>query len=100
MIRLSPGFDAVVLRTEKAQPFPAVYSKSCLDKIGKRLEKGWLGISRFFGTVNVRYVEQAECQSFDPQLLSFLNINSPADLAQANVLAAEKKIGLGSKDNL
>ncbi|MEA3442822.1 MAG: molybdenum cofactor guanylyltransferase [Chloroflexota bacterium] len=95
MIRLSPGYDAVAPWVRKAQPLQAVYSKSCLDRIRERLEKGWLSVTRFLSTVNVRYVEQVECQSFDPQLLNFLNINSPVDLAQANMLAAEKKDWLG-----
>lgn len=87
IIKLSPGFDAVVPRAEKGiEPLHAVYSKSCLSAIETQLDNQ-LKITRFLNTANVRYVEQSECQIFDPQLLSFFNINSQADLAQANVLA-------------
>jgi molybdopterin-guanine dinucleotide biosynthesis protein A len=86
MIKLSHGFDAVVPRVERIQPLHAVYCKSCLDGMKARLESGQLGISRFLNTINVRYVEQAECQRFAPQLLSFFNVNSRADLVRANRL--------------
>ena len=87
MIKLSSGFDAVIPEVEGIQPLHAVYCKSCLDGIRRRLEDNQLGVTYFLGTVNVRYVSQAECQRFDPQLLSFFNVNSQADLARANILA-------------
>jgi molybdopterin-guanine dinucleotide biosynthesis protein A len=100
MIKLSPGFDAVVPRVKRIQPLHAVYSKSCLNDMKARLEDNQLGVTRFLSTINVRYVERAECQSFDTQLLSFFNINSRADLAKANMLVAQRNAGLGNKDNL
>ena len=90
MIKLSPGFDAVIPKVDRIQPLHAVYCKSCLDGIRTRLEDNQLGVTYFLRTVNVRYVGQAECQRFDPQLLSFSNVNSQADLARANILAKEE----------
>jgi molybdopterin-guanine dinucleotide biosynthesis protein A len=89
LMKFSPGFDAVVPKVERIQPLHAVYCKSCLDGIRTQLENNQLGVTQFLGTVNVRYVDQAECQRIDPQLLSFFNINSQADLARANMLAKE-----------
>ena len=86
MLKLSPGFDAVVPRVKRIEPLHAVYSKSCLEGMKTQLENNQLGITRFLNTIKVKYVEQAECQRFDPELLSFFNINSEADLAQANRL--------------
>ena len=86
IIKLAPGFDAVVPWVKRIEPLHAVYSKSCLDSMKTQLENNQLGIARFLNTINVKYVEQAECQRFDPELLSFFNINSEADLAQANRL--------------
>lgn len=90
MIKLSPGFDAVIPKVERIQPLHAVYCKSCLDGIRTRLEDNQLGITYFLRTVNVRYIGQAECQRFDPQLLSFFNVNSQADLARADILAGRE----------
>jgi molybdopterin-guanine dinucleotide biosynthesis protein A len=87
MLKLSPGFDAVVPRLKRIEPLHAIYSKSCLDSMKRQLENNQLVIARFLDTINVRHVEQDECQRFDPKLLSFFNINSKADLAQANMLA-------------
>ena len=91
MIELSPGFDAVVPRLGegKVEPLHAIYSKSCLDNMKTQLEHNQLAISCFLSTVNVRYVEWAECQRLDPQLLTFFNINCQSDLDQATALAAE-----------
>lgn len=92
MIELSPGFDAVVPRLGegKVEPLHAIYTKGCLDNMKTQLEHNQLEISRFLNTVRVRYIERAECQRFDPQLLTFFNINSQSDLDRAITLAAEK----------
>ena len=98
LIKLSPGFDAVVPRVGKVQPLHAVYSKSCLDVMKVQVEHNLLKITRFLDSMNVRYVEETECRSIDRQMLSFFNVNSRADLARANRLAED--IGLGDKDKL
>ena len=93
MIELSPDFDAVVPRLGegKVEPLHAIYSKGCLDNMKTQLENNQLEVSRFLNTVRVRYVEQAECQKFDPQLLTFFNINCQSDLDRAIMLAAEDR---------
>lgn len=93
MIELSPGFDAIVPRLgeRKVEPLHAIYAKGCLDNMKTRLEHNQLEISRFLNTVRVRYIERLECQKFDPQLLTFCNINSQSDLDRAITLATEKK---------
>jgi molybdopterin-guanine dinucleotide biosynthesis protein A len=92
MIDLSHGFDAVVPRWQNGmlEPLHAVYAKSCLDTMKKRLENDQLGIYRFLDEINVRYIEEEECKQFDPDLLSFFNINHEADLKRATKLAAER----------
>jgi molybdopterin-guanine dinucleotide biosynthesis protein A len=93
MIELSGGLDAVVPRLGEGmvEPLHAIYSRSCLDNMKIRLERNQLGINSFLDTVRVRYVERAECQRLDPQLLSFFNINYQSDLDRAIALAAENK---------
>jgi len=98
LIKLSPGFDAVVPRVGKTQPLCAVYSRSCREVMKAQVESNLLKISRFLDSVNVRYIEEAECRSIDRRLLSFFNINSPADLARANRLAEDT--GLNGGDGL
>jgi molybdopterin-guanine dinucleotide biosynthesis protein A len=46
--------------------------------------------------VKVRYIEEAEIDRFDPDHLSFFNINDQADLDRARRLATDKRWLLGS----
>lgn len=91
MIELSPDFDVVIPRLgeEMVEPLHAIYSRNCLDNMKTQLERNQLRINSLLNAVRVRYVERAECQRFDPQLLSFFNINYQSDLDRANVLATE-----------
>ncbi len=70
------------------EPTHALYSKVCLPHIEARLQANDLKISGFFEEVRVRYLEEGEVRQFDPELLSFFNVNSPEDLARAHTLAA------------
>ena len=93
MIALSPGFDAVVPRLEegKIESLHAIYSKDCLNNMKMLLEHNCLKISHLLDRVRVRYVEMVECQKFDPQLLTFFNINCQSDLDQATTLAMKSR---------
>jgi len=88
MILLSPDYDVVIPRVRGlTEPLHAIYSKECLQPIERMLSAGALRIVEFFPEVRVRYVEEGEISLFDPQFLSFFNINTPADLDRAKSLA-------------
>jgi len=98
MTQICSTLDVVVPRVEnKVEPLCAVYSKNCLAPIQELLEQNELRISELFRMIKVKYVEEDEINSFDPEHLSFFNINSQADLTRARKLAAEK--GWLPKDN-
>ena len=89
MIRISSTFDVVVPRIkDKLEPLCAVYSKSCLVFIQELLEQNQLRIAELFSMVKVRYIEEDEINSFDPEHLSFFNINSQAALGRAREIVA------------
>jgi molybdopterin-guanine dinucleotide biosynthesis protein A len=91
MTQICSTCDIVVPRIEdNVEPLCAVYSKSCLAHIQELLDQNELKIDRLFGMVKVRYVERDEIDSFDPEHLTFFNINSQADLDRARALATEK----------
>jgi len=91
MAQISSAFDVVVPRIEdKVEPLCAVYSSTCIPAIRELLEREELRINRLFGMVKVRYVGEDEIDRFDPDHLSFFNINSRADLVRAGQIAAEK----------
>jgi molybdopterin-guanine dinucleotide biosynthesis protein A len=91
MVRASPKFDIVVPRLEgKLEPLCAVYSKSCLAPIQSLLEQDERRIYDFYGMVKVKYIAEDEINRFDPDHLSFFNINNQDDLETARNLAMEK----------
>ena len=83
LVRLSPGYDIVIPRTEDGlQPLHAVYSRKCLPFMEDLLRKGNLKILDFFHQVKKREVLPEEITPFDSQLISFLNLNTPEDLTR------------------
>ena len=87
MIQLSINFDLVVPRLgNMVEPLHGVYSKGCLPTIEYLLKQGKLEITELFNLVRVRYVEAEEINSFDPNHLSFFNVNTKADLETAREL--------------
>jgi molybdopterin-guanine dinucleotide biosynthesis protein A len=91
MILLSPGQDVVIPRIGGlTEPLHAIYSKGCLQPIERLLAAGGFKIIDFFHEVRVRYIEEQEIKLFDPQCLSFFNINTPEDLEKARNLMGRK----------
>jgi len=54
------------------------------------MEQNELRIDKLFSMVKVKYIEEGEIDRFDPEHLSFFNINDQADLQRARRLTAEK----------
>jgi len=91
MTQLCSTFDVVVPRIgKKVEPLCAVYSKNCLVPMQGLLEQNELRISALFSMIRVRYIEEAEINRFDPEHLSFFNINSQDNLEKARKRAARK----------
>ncbi|HLC23614.1 MAG TPA: molybdenum cofactor guanylyltransferase [Dehalococcoidia bacterium] len=90
MIGLRRGYDMVVPRVSgMIEPLHAVYSKSCLPAIERRLNEGRSMVYSLLEGVRVRFVEQEEVEKFDPKRLSFFNINSTADIEKARAMARD-----------
>jgi molybdopterin-guanine dinucleotide biosynthesis protein A len=87
MVSLTKDTDAVVPRLgQHLEPLQAVYSKDCILEIGKLLAQDKLKVDGLFSRVRTRFVESTEIERFDPAHLSFININTPADLKKAEGL--------------
>jgi molybdopterin-guanine dinucleotide biosynthesis protein A len=85
-------FDVVIPRIkDKLEPLCAVYSKICLVHIKELLQQDELRISKLLSIVNVKYVEKDEVDRFDPEHLSFFNVNSQDDLEKARKLTAQNR---------
>ena len=92
MVGLREGVDAVVpVIGGRPEPTHALYSRRCLPAILERLQAGQLKAAGFLDLALVRYVNEDEARRFDPELLSFFNVNRPEDLARAIELAAREQ---------
>jgi molybdopterin-guanine dinucleotide biosynthesis protein A len=88
MAGLRDGFDLVIPRVRGyAEPLLGLYGKTALKTMEDALSKGEGRLQGIFEGLKVRYVEEPEIRPFDPELRSFININTPGDLAMAEKLA-------------
>ncbi|MBE0479588.1 MAG: molybdenum cofactor guanylyltransferase [Dehalococcoidia bacterium] len=88
MIALAPEYDVVVPAVgSNVEPLHAIYSKNCLKPVESLLKQGNLRITAFYDQVRVRTVGGDEIDKFDPDHLSFFNVNTHADLEKARKLA-------------
>ena len=92
MTQICPAFEVVIPRIkDKLEPLCAVYSKICLAHIKELLQQDELKISRLLSMVSVKYVGKDEIDRFDPEHLSFFNVNSRDDLEKARKMVAHKR---------
>jgi molybdopterin-guanine dinucleotide biosynthesis protein A len=88
MIGICDGFDFVIPRVNGLfEPLHSIYSRNCITPIESILNQGKKVIVELFNYVKVRYVEADEVNRFDPQHLSFFNINTIEELEKARKLA-------------
>ena len=87
MVESAPAFDVVMPRVDDGlEPLHAVYSKNCLAPMQRQIEQGELRIRRILDQVRVKYVAGSEIGRFDPQGLSFFNVNTVDDLRRAKAI--------------
>jgi molybdopterin-guanine dinucleotide biosynthesis protein A len=92
MISQVGGYDAVVPRIgDLYEPLHALYAKDCLPAIKRLLATGRRRIFDFFPLVRVRYVDRREIERFDPDHLSFLNVNTPEDWLEVQARFEERQ---------
>ena len=93
MTEVADGFDFIIPRIGTFfEPLHSIYSKNCISPIETMIKKNRRVIIELFDFVKVRYVEAEEIDRFDPEHLSFFNINTIEDLELA------RKITDGAKE--
>jgi molybdopterin-guanine dinucleotide biosynthesis protein A len=89
MLGLAAEHDAVIPRwneAEQAEPFRAVYRKTCLEPVAEAIARGERRMISFYDAVNVRLLSPEEARTFDPDGLTFTNTNTPEELEAARAL--------------
>jgi molybdopterin-guanine dinucleotide biosynthesis protein A len=88
--RLRPGIDVVLPRTSAgAEPLCAAYSRRCLPPIEHHLRGHLMKIQLALAGCRIETVPEAAIRDRDPGLVSFFNVNTPEELARAELLLAE-----------
>jgi molybdopterin-guanine dinucleotide biosynthesis protein A len=89
----NPGVDAVVpvQRDGRMQPLCALYRREvCLPLAAAAIEQQQWSMHRFLDHLRLRPIEYSDYQHLPHSSDLFLNINSPEDLAAANLIEAER----------
>lgn len=75
------------------QPMHAIYSKACLPHMERMLQAKNLRVQDLVSvsSLSVKVLSEEDVREADPKLLSFLNVNQPADLEFARKLLAEER---------
>jgi molybdopterin-guanine dinucleotide biosynthesis protein A len=84
-LRTDTGADVIIPRTAGyLEPMHAVYRRrSVLAAIRSALARGEQRMISYFADVRVRELAEDEWRAFDPRGLTFFNVNTPDDLAEA-----------------
>lgn len=94
MADLGRDADVVMVRLANGlQPMHAMYSKACLPHLERMLHAKNLRVQDLVSVsdLSVMILSEEDVREADPQLLSFLNVNQPADLEFARKLLAGKQ---------
>ena len=70
------------------EPFPGLYRRGCLPTIEEMLAHGARSVQDLLSAVRVQVLPARRLRRWDPELLSYLNVNTPDDLAHARAIAA------------
>ena len=83
------GADVVIpLIADGYEPLHAVYRRaSCLPAVEWALDNEQWKLISWFPRVKVRALSAEECRAYDPLQLAFANVNTPEEVAEAQVTA-------------
>jgi len=70
------------------EPLCAIYSKRCLKAAEDHLKANKVKIQWAFRSNRIRNIPENQLRTVDPELRSFLNINTPEDLVRAQEMIA------------
>ena len=77
-------FDVIVPEIHLGlEPLCAVYSRSCLHYVEKTLQKKCFKIQKLYRKLRILKITEKSLREQDPELISFININSPEEFASA-----------------
>ena len=80
---IEPGIDVITPASGGYyQPMCTIYSARCADIIERMLHRGELKVDRLYERIRLKTISYERIESVDPQLTSFINVNTPEDLVK------------------
>ena len=88
---LDTGANCVIPSTDRGlEPLHAVYRRAtCLPAVAAAIEAGKRRLISWHKAVNIRVLSPAEVSHFDPQNITFWNVNTPEEFHRAEAKASE-----------
>lgn len=88
-VLIGESADVVLPATEQGmEPLHAVYRRAvCLPAVEAVLDEGQRRMIAWFDRVKVRVLSSAEIEAIDPERRAFMNVNTPEELVQAEIIA-------------
>lgn len=87
LINHSKGYDVVVPKIDQYyQPLHGIYHKNCLKPMKKMIDQKHYKIIDFFPEIKLHTIGKEIIHKFDPEELSFYNINKKEDYEQAKAI--------------
>ena len=85
---IEKNIDIIIPETDAGlEPLCAIYSKQCLKPAEQHLKEKKFKIQRAFRGKRIKRIPENILRAADPDLVSFFNINTPADLEAAQEMA-------------
>ena len=70
------------------EPLPGLYRRTCLPDVDAALARGERSLRELVARLRSRQVPQKQVRRWDPDLVSFVNVNTPDDLERARASVA------------
>jgi len=81
MLEITGDYDVVVpVVRGYFEPLHAVYTKNIINVIEEEIGRENFKVTSFYERVNVKEIPENIVKKYDPELMSFINLNTPKDL--------------------
>lgn len=88
-LSFADNFDVIVPQHEgDFEALHAFYSKNCIPFIEDMFKNGRFRIYDFYNRVKLKIINDIEIKKYDPEMLSFVNINTGDDLEKVKKINA------------